>query len=205
AACAACHGDHGEGAGSGEYVPHLSGKPQGYLLDQLQAFRDGRRHFGQMVWLVRNMDDAYLARIAAHYAALPPLLARQRTASNQDAAQDRRARQLVHQGDAALEIPACSACHGENLAGMEPGVPALLGLPADYLIAQLGAWRTGARAGREPDCMRAIAQALPAADLRVLANWLSAQGNPTQARPAPAGTLQPPLRCGSLSTQDDAR
>src|SRR5690606_1718212 len=38
AACAICHGEHGEGATEGgEYFPHLAGKPAGYLLAQMQA------------------------------------------------------------------------------------------------------------------------------------------------------------------------
>ena len=204
AACATCHGAHGEGTGTGEYLPHLSGKPAGYLREQLQAFRDGRRQFAQMTWLVRNMDDAWLRDIAAFYAELPPLLARQRPDSGQSAAQDARARQLVEQGDPAIGVPACSACHGDNLAGLEPGVPALLGLPADYVVAQLGAWRTGVRNSVEPDCMQEVALALGASDMRALGNWLAAQDNPDQARPAPAGTLHSPLHCGSIPGSADA-
>jgi len=198
AACGACHGEHGEGAGGGEYVPHLSGKFAGYLREQLQAFRDGRRRYAQMTWLVRNMDDAWLERIAAFYAGLPPILARQRGDSRQSAALDARARQLVEHGDAALGVPACSACHGANLAGLEPGVPALVGLPADYVVAQLGAWRTGVRNSVEPDCMEAVALALSASDLRALGNWLAARGNDEQARPAAAGSLAAPMHCGSI-------
>ena len=49
AACAACHGARGEGAPGAEYYPHLAGKPAGYLFAQMQGFRDGRRHYPQMV------------------------------------------------------------------------------------------------------------------------------------------------------------
>ena len=68
AACNACHGEQGEGKPGNEYYPHLAGKPSGYLLDQLRAFRDGRRQYPQMNWLMRNMGDEYLERIALHYA-----------------------------------------------------------------------------------------------------------------------------------------
>jgi cytochrome c553 len=196
AACAACHGEHGEGKAASQYIPHLAGKPAGYLLDQLQAFRDGRRVYPQMGWLMRNLGDDYLARIARHYAAMPARS--QATFPAVDAATTARALALVQHGDPARDVPACSACHGENLAGLEPGIPALIGLPADSGIAQLGAWRTGGRAARSPDCMARVAHALDAADMRVLGTWLASQGHDAPLPPAPAGSFTPPVACGSL-------
>ena len=40
-ACAACHGEQGQGTDN-DYFPRLAGKPAGYLMNQLVAFRDGR-------------------------------------------------------------------------------------------------------------------------------------------------------------------
>ena len=40
--CATCHGSQGQGTDN-DYFPRLSGKPAGYLYNQLLAFRDGRR------------------------------------------------------------------------------------------------------------------------------------------------------------------
>ena len=196
AACSACHGEQGEGREGSEYYPHLAGKPAGYLLDQLQAFRDGRRVYPQMGWLMRNMGDDYLAQIAQFYAAMP---ARSNaTFQPVDAVTAARATDLVQRGDPARGVPACAACHGDNLAGLEPGIPALIGLPADYVIAQLGAWRTGVRSARSPDCMAKIAHALEASDMRVLGTWLASQGHDTPLAPAPAGSFTPPVACGSL-------
>jgi cytochrome c553 len=199
AACAACHGVRGEGKAASEYYPHLAGKPAGYLLDQLQAFRDGRRVSPQMTWLMRNMGDAYLAAIAEHYAQLPPRsFASTRRIAPADAA---RARELVEHGDAARDVPACVACHGANLAGHAPGVPSLLGLPPDYVIAQLGAWRTGVRSARAPDCMARIAKALDPADMRRLGEWLSSKDAGDSVVPAPAGSFALPRACGNLPFQ----
>lgn len=200
AACASCHGSRGEGVGAGDYIPHLSGKPAGYLLEQLRAFRDGRRHYPPMVWLVRNLDDAYLAAIADFYAAQPPRTRAEAGEHGLTPAQRTRAEQLVNDGDASRGLPACSACHGKALTGLEPGIPALVGLPADYLIAQLGAWRVGVRAAREPDCMRAIARQLDDSDLRVLGQWLAAQGHAEPTPPAAAGSVELPVACGALDT-----
>lgn len=198
AACNACHGERGEGKTGNDYYPPLAGKPPGYLLDQLRAFREGRRQYAQMNWLMRNMGDEYLERIARHYAGLPPRSSARPVPMTRAAAA--RARLLVEQGDPARGVPACSACHGADLAGLEPGVPALVGLPPDYIIAQLGAWRTQARTSIAPDCMADVARALAPADLRPLAEWLATQGAQGSPEPAPAGSFTLPVACGTLPT-----
>ena len=142
-ACTGCHGKDGRAASDG-YYPRIAGKPAGYLFRQLRAFRDGQRPYALMSSLLAPLDDAYLREIADHFAALelpyaapPPPRA--------DAATLRQGQTLALQGDAARDIPACQACHGAALTGVGADVPGLLGLPVDYLNAQLGAWRTGAR------------------------------------------------------------
>jgi len=202
AACAACHGKQGEGVNGAEYYPHLAGKPAAYLFEQLQGFRDGRRVNAPMVWLVQFADDAWLREIANYYAALPPRTQAADTGAAQltpEVAQ--RAEQLVREGDPARRAPACSACHGANLAGLEPGIPATIGLPADYIVAQFGHWRTGSRHALAPDCMHEVAMALTPEDIRAVATWLSQQSNPQGTRPAPAGSFTPPLSCGALATE----
>lgn len=201
AACAACHGDAGQGKSGNEYYPHLAGKPAGYLLDQLKAFRDGRRVYPQMTWLMRNLGDDYLEAIARHYAALPPRSSAQPVPMKPE--DQARARQLVDKGDSARGIPACAACHGRDLAGQEPGVPALLGLPPDYVVAQLGAWRTGARSAHGPDCMADIAKALDVTDLRKLGDWLASQGVGHSLSPSARGSFALPQRCGDMPAKED--
>jgi cytochrome c553 len=199
AACNVCHGDHGEGRAGSTYYPHLAGKPAGYLLRQLRAFRDGGRNYPQMGWLMRNMDDAYLQDIAAHFAAMPPRTqAPGAVPKTIDPTLARRAQALIADGDAARGIPACVACHGDDLAGLEPGIPALVGLPEEYVVAQFGGWRTGVRRAQTPDCMATIARALEPADIRAIAHWLSAQRQAEAKRPASAGRFLPPLACGDL-------
>lgn len=199
AACAACHGEHGEGVRGSEYYPHLAGKPAGYLFEQLKGFRDGRRANAQMTWLVQFADDRYLLDIANYYASLPP---RTRAADTGAAVltDERReiAKTLVQNGDTAHGVPACSECHGKNLSGLDPGVPALIGLPADYVMAQFGSWREGIRRGAPPDCMHDVAERVTPDDIRAVAVWLSQQSNPDGQRPATAGTFVPPKACGSL-------
>ena len=67
----------------------------------------------------------------------------------------------------------CGACHGAALTGVQPATPGLLGLPRDYINAQLGAWRTGQRKAHAPDCMADIAQRLDIQDIAAVSAWLS--------------------------------
>jgi cytochrome c553 len=85
------------------------------------------------------------------------------------------------------------------MTGVEPAVPGLLGLPRDYLVAQLGAWRTGMRAAQKPDCMAMLAQRLQPQDITAVADWLAAQPLPaiTSAAPRPPSTW--PMPCGSAA------
>jgi cytochrome c553 len=201
AACAACHGEQGQGIRGAEYFPHLAGKPSGYLLEQLQGFREGRRANTQMTWLVQYLDDAYMKEIADDYSQLPPRTHAADAHPNLTPDQATLAAKLVNDGDEARHLPACSACHGKNLAGLQPGVPALVALPSDYVAAQLGAWRIGTRRSVAPDCMHDVAVKLSEAEIVAIANYLSGRSNDEGVKPADAGSFAPPVACGALPRQ----
>ncbi len=69
--CVTCHGQSGQGT-SNEYFPRIAGKPAAYLYNQLVAFRDGKRVYPPMNYLVANLPDAYLKDIAEHFAKERP-------------------------------------------------------------------------------------------------------------------------------------
>lgn len=195
--CSACHGAEGRATGDG-YYPRIAGKPAGYLYNQLLNFRDNRRINAQMSYLVQRQSEAYLMEIAQHFSAQdlpypPPEPPRAAPAVLE------RGLQLVRVGDAARGLPACQACHGERLTGVAPAVPGLVGLPYDYLAAQLGAWREHTRRAHQPDCMAQIAEKLSPEDLGAVAAWLAAQPVPGDTHPASAFTAPPPMECGGLS------
>lgn len=200
-ACTACHGAQGRVSVEG-YVPRIAGKPAGYLHRQMLAFRDGRRAHEGMARLMAHLTDGYLLELAQHFASLdlpyavePDRRARPPTPP----AALQRGEALVRRGDAALDVPACEACHGATLAGVSPDVPGLLGLPRDYLLAQLGAWRNGTRRAAAPDCMAQIAQRLAALDIPAVADALAAMPVPAQLKPAVTPPPRWPMACGSLA------
>ena len=196
-ACAGCHGKEGR-AGPDGYYPRIAGKPAGYLYNQLLNFRDGRRHYGLMTRLLDPLSDAYLLEIAGHFASLDLPYPAPRPAGA-PAALLERGQFLARQGDAARSIPACVQCHGEALTGVQPNTPGLLGLPRDYLNAQLGAWKTGQRRAHAPDCMAKIAQQLAPEDLTAVAAWLAAQPLPANTHAVASLPRPPAISCGSAS------
>ena len=198
AACTACHGVHGEGSPDSGFFPRLAGKPAGYLVRQLQDFQNGLRKYAPMEYTVRGLDPAYLSEIAEYFAAQQVPYARS-PRPVVSAATLQRGEQLVSTGDPARGIPACERCHGSQLTGVEPDIPGLVGLPYDYISAQLGAWRTHTRATVAPDCMAEIAGHLSESDITAVAAWLAGRELPADMHAQAAGSVQPPLRCGVLA------
>ena len=196
-ACTACHGPQGRAAPDG-YYPRLAGKPAGYLYNQLLNFKQGRRHYALMTQLVDPLTDAYLLEIAQYFSQLKvaypaPL------GSAASAETLKHGERLVMQGDVQRQVPACVQCHGSAMTGVAPNVPGLLGLPRDYLNAQLGAWKSGQRRAHAPDCMKAVVASLSMEDINAVGSWLAAQPLPANTSPA---TSQPPTdkpapACGS--------
>jgi len=198
-ACTACHGPQGRAAPDG-YYPRLAGKPAGYLYNQLLHFRDGRRHYGLMTQLLEPLSDAYLMEMAQYFSSLDvPYPAPPPTAASPGLL--RRGERLVMQGDSAKKVPACIQCHGQAMTGVSPDVPGLLGLPLDYLNAQLGAWKSGQRRAHAPDCMRSVVARLDDGDINAAASWLAAQALPLSSKPASQAPAGPPgavaIVCGS--------
>jgi cytochrome c553 len=194
-ACTACHGERGQGT-EDAYIPRLGGKPAGYLYNQLLAFKTGRRRYTPMNYLLEFLPNDYLKDIADYFATqrqpLPapvsPIVSESVLALG---------RELVTNGNADRNIPACQSCHGPSFTGMAPGIPGLLGLRSTYISAQLGAWRYGTRTALSPDCMQVIAGHLTEEDVKAVAAWLSARPAPEATSPAPKGSFALPFACGS--------
>src|SRR3954469_12773329 len=221
-ACTSCHGREGR-AGPDGYYPRIAGKPAGYLYNQLLHFREGRRHYGLMAGLLETLSDDYLFAIAQHFSALDVPYPRPQPA-NVPPEMLERGRVLATQGDPQRRLPACASCHGKALTGVAPNIPGLLGLPRDYLNAQLGAWRTGQRRALAPDCMAEVARRLSPEELSAVTAFLSSQALPADPHPvaaqaqAPAPSRRrgrkveptpapaaPPLRCGVAPAPGSAR
>lgn len=195
--CVTCHGQQGQGTAN-EYFPRIAGKPAAYLRRQLIAFRDLDRRYAPMNYLVAFLTDEYLGEIAEYFAKQNPEFHPPQPATVPPDVLE-RGRLLVQNGDGSKQIPACVACHGTSLTGMEPGIPGLVGLRTNYIAAQLTRWRTGERKALAPDCMHRIATRLTEADIHGVSAWLGALPAPQRPQPDKADNRRMPMACGSQS------
>jgi len=197
AACIACHGREGSSSNAG-YFPRLAGKPAGYLFNQLQSFRDGRRFHSDMVYMTRHLSDAYLHEMADYFASLDLPYPRVNPATDASPQVLAQGQALALKGDASRGIPACVACHGAALMGAQPGVPPLLGLPRLYIASQLGAWLTDDRHALAPDCMTEVGRKLNSADINAVASWLATQPVPANTKAARSLPAPLPIKCSAM-------
>ena len=161
AVCSSCHGATGNSLD--QFYPSLAGQPQNYLNEQLQAFASGQRSNPTMSSLAVNLSTAQMEELAAFYAALP-------AAPNTAFRPDPQRREL---GKLLVEQHNCAACHGEALQG-QAAYPRLAGQGYEYLVTQLGNYKTGSRKDAA-GIMAAMASPFDGEDIINMATYLASQ------------------------------
>jgi cytochrome c553 len=178
AACAACHGDKGNNENLPQEQPNLAGQNAAYIREQLAMFKDGKRNNPIMSPMAAALSEQDMADLGAYFAAQTPkgLLA--------DPSYWKAGEQLYKSGDAARNIPACTACHGPAGQGnAAAGYPALRAQHAVYTVKQLQDYLNSNRyrdaadpakihRTRNSAMMTTIAQRLTPEDIRNLASYL---------------------------------
>jgi cytochrome c553 len=66
--CVVCHGE--SGISMLPNAPHLAGQPEGYLAEQLKAYRSGKRSNEIMNVIAKPLSDADIADLSAWYASI---------------------------------------------------------------------------------------------------------------------------------------
>jgi len=66
--CANCHGTDGN-AVPGQPMPRLAGLPKNYIVEQMQAFRDGKRPATVMHQLAKGYSNEQIDALAGFFAA----------------------------------------------------------------------------------------------------------------------------------------
>ena len=163
--CANCH--QADGGGSEEVgAPRLAAMGAGYLVNQIENFRDGHRKHPIMAPWAKLLSKEEITAVSAYFAGLPP-------ASNAVVPKNldpKAGEWLALYGNwPGRRLPACQQCHGPLGIGVGEHFPALAGQPYNYLVAQLAAWGTGERSGDHDGMMAAIAHKLTLSEAQQVA------------------------------------
>jgi cytochrome c553 len=68
-------------------------------------------------------------------------------------------------------VPACAGCHGPTGAGMPVQYPRVAGQYAEYLAAQLRAFKDGGRANDPNGMMRGVAARMSEREIKAVAEY----------------------------------
>ncbi len=170
--CAACHAADGNSVAPAN--PKLAGQPANYITKQLHNFKqgmmepnkDGGRKNPVMGAMTATLSDEDMLNLGAYFSA--------KTAKSGTAKAPYDAGQKVYRGgNSATGLPACAACHGPAGAGLPAQYPRLGGQHADYVLAQLKAFRSGERANDAGKVMRTIANKMSDQEMLAVANYVS--------------------------------
>ena len=168
--CAACHGADGNSVAS--VNPNLAGQGAEYITRQLQHFKSGVRVNAVMNAMVGTLTPDDMVALGIYFSQQQP-----KGGTAKDPALVKEGQSLFRGGNAATGLPACSACHSPNGAGIPKNYPRLAGQHADYTYAQLKAFKAGERGadkgGKDAQgrIMAAIAQKMNDAQMKAVADY----------------------------------
>jgi cytochrome c553 len=170
--CSACHGLDGNSASP--VNPSLAGQPAEYITLQLTHFQSGIRVNPVMQGMAAPLTPADMKALGVYFSQQKP-----KGLAAKDAALVTAGQKLYRGGDAATGVPACAACHAPNGAGIIKNYPRLAGQYADYVYAQLKAFKAGERGadkeGKDVNgkVMATIAAKMTDGQMKALAEYAS--------------------------------
>ena len=164
AVCVACHAADGNSTTPAN--PKLAQQHPEYLVKQLQEFKSGKRKNAVMAGMAAPLSDDDMRNVAAFYASKK---AKEGFAQNKDTVA--LGEKIYRGGIAAKSVPACAGCHSPNGAGIPAQYPRLGGQHADYIKAQLTAFRQGERTNNAQ--MSSISANLSDKEIAALSDYIA--------------------------------
>jgi len=165
--CSACHGQAGNSVNP--LWPNIAGQGAPYLVEQLQAFKNGRRVNPLMSSQAMLLSEEDIRNLAVYFESLPAA-----AAAVADPSTIARAEALYRGGNEDAGVPACLACHGPTGRGnVAAKYPALNGQHAAYTAKQLRDYASNARKSvAQTRVMQQIAERLSEEDIVALASYV---------------------------------
>lgn len=162
--CAACHTN--DGSRGSPANPILQGQHPEYLVKQLTEFKSGKRANAIMQGMAAPLSEEDMRNVAAFYASKQ---AKPGFAKHKDTVA--LGEKIYRAGIADKQVPACAGCHGPSGAGIPAQYPRVGGQHADYLDAQLKAFRDKKRLNNAP--MQAIAARMNDEEIAAVSDYIA--------------------------------
>jgi cytochrome c553 len=164
AVCAACHGADGNSTVPAN--PRLAQQHPEYLVKQLGEFKTGKRSNPVMQGFATALSDADMANIAYWLSSQ-----KAKTGFAKDKDLVALGEKIYRGGLADRQVAACAGCHSPNGAGLPSQYPKLSGQFADYVAAQLVAFRDGGRKNSLP--MGLVAAKMSDREIKAVADYVA--------------------------------
>lgn len=168
--CTMCHGAQGMSASN---APNLAGQYPEVVIKQLRDYKDGKRRHALMESLSRQLTERDIQDLASYYASL----SKARTAPT---SYNETLPALVRVGDPLRNIAPCISCHGG--VDQKLGAPWIEGMPKDYLVAQLEAFKQGERRNDAEAQMRNMVRAITQAEIDEVAAFYARKASAAQGQ-----------------------
>ena len=132
--CKTCHGLSAQGYRGYFPMPRLAGQQPQYIENQLRAFIERRRTNRIMQNVAHVLSPSMVSGLSAYLKNLDPApiggAPRRSIALGKD---------IFENGLPESNVPACSACHGDDAKGQNE-IPRLAGQLYEYIVGQVTNW-----------------------------------------------------------------
>jgi len=146
--------------------------PADYITLQLMHFKAGVRVNPTMQAMAATLSEADMMSLGAYFSQQKP-----KGLAAKDPALVKIGQRLWRGGDSTTDVPACAGCHSPTGVGIPKNYPRLAGQYADYVYAQLKAFKSGARGGDAKDAsghiMATIAANMTDEQMKAVADYTS--------------------------------
>jgi cytochrome c553 len=115
-------------------MPRLAGQQPQYLENQLRAFIERRRTNPVMQNVAHVLSPSMVSALATHFRNLDP-----KPIGGAPRGSLALGRRIYEEGLPESNVPACSACHGNEGKGQNE-IPRLAGQLYEYTVGQLTGW-----------------------------------------------------------------
>ncbi len=165
--CVACHGPDGHGIAPN--FPNIAGQHPGYMVEQLQAFKSGKRNDPSMAPMAMPLSEQDMRDLAAYYSSQKPKM------GTADETQVALGEKIYRGGNLETGVAACMACHSPTGNGNPAAnYPLVHGQKPTYTLKQLQDFKAGKRSFNAGGVMmQDVASRMTEEEMKAVAQYIA--------------------------------